>query len=89
MRNIILEQDPFDDYADWAIYNKSIFKRIYEVIRDIRRHPFEGIGKPEPLKGNLSGYWSRRITDEHRLVYKVDSNGNILIISVKGHYSDK
>ena len=56
MRNIIFEQDPFDDYADWAIYNKSVFKRIYEVIRDIRRHPVEGIGKPEPLKGNLSGY---------------------------------
>ena len=89
MRNIIFEQDPFDDYADWAIYNKSIFKRIYEIIRDIRRHPFEGIGKPEPLKGNLSGYWSRRITDEHRLVYKIDSTGNVLIISVKGHYSDK
>jgi toxin YoeB len=89
MRNIIFEQDPFDDYTDWAIYNKSVFKRIYEVIRDIRRHPFEGIGKPEPLKGNLSGYWSRRITDEHRLVYKIDANGDILIISVKGHYGDK
>ncbi|GAB4043592.1 Txe/YoeB family addiction module toxin [Spirosoma jeollabukense] len=89
MRNIIFEQDPFDDYTDWAIYNKSVFKRIYEVIRDIRRHPFEGIGKPELLKGNLSGYWSRRITDEHRLVYKIDTNGDILIISVKGHYSDK
>lgn len=89
MRNIIFEQGPFDDYADWAIYNKAVFKRIYELIRDIRRHPFEGIGKPEPLKGNLSGYWSRRITDEHRLVYKVDSNGDILIIGVKGHYGDR
>ena len=56
MRNIIFEQNSFDDYANWAIYNKSVFKRIYEVVRDIRRHPFEGIGKPEPLKGNLSGY---------------------------------
>lgn len=89
MKNIIFEQDPFDDYADWAIYNKNIFKRLYEVIRDVRRHPFEGIGKPEPLKGNLAGYWSRRITTEHRLVYKVNENADILIISVKGHYGDK
>ncbi|WP_460963242.1 Txe/YoeB family addiction module toxin [Spirosoma litoris] len=55
----------------------------------MRRHPFEGIGKPEPLKGNLSGWWSRRITDEHRLIYKIDQNGDILISSVKGHYGDK
>lgn len=89
MKNIIFEQDPFDDYADWAIYNKNVFKRLYEVIRDVRRHPFEGIGKPEPLKGNLAGYWSRRITAEHRLVYKIDENADVLIIPVKGHYGDK
>jgi toxin YoeB len=89
MKNVIFEQDPFDDYADWAIYNRNIFKRTYELLKDIRRNPFDGIGKPEPLKGNLSGYWSRRITDEHRLIYKVDSNGDILVISVKGHYGDK
>lgn len=86
MRRIIFERDVLDDYADWGIYQRNIFKRIYELLKDIRRHPFEGIGKPEPLKGNLSGFWSRRITDEHRLVYRVNSDGDIEIISVKGHY---
>lgn len=89
MRKLVFDQDAFDDFADWGIYNRNVFKRIYELLKDIRRHPFEGIGKPELLKGNLSGYWSRRITDEHRLVYKVESPEHILIISVKGHYGDK
>jgi toxin YoeB len=88
MKRIIFEQTPFDDYADWAIYNRNVFKRIYELLKDIRRQPFEGIGKPEPLKHHLSGYWSRRITDEHRLVYRVMTEGDILVISVKGHYTD-
>ena len=75
--------------TDWAIYNKNIFKRTYEIIKDIRRHPFEGIGKPEALKHNLKGFWSRRITDEHRIVYRVtEVEGDILILSVKGHYTD-
>ncbi|MCY7350119.1 MAG: Txe/YoeB family addiction module toxin [Cytophagaceae bacterium] len=86
MRRLIFEQAAFDDYADWALYNRAVFKRTHELLKDIRRQPFTGIGKPEPLKGNLSGWWSRRITDEHRLVYKVESNGDILIASVKGHY---
>ena len=89
MRKLVFDQDAFDDFADWGIYNRNVFKRIYELLKDIRRHPFEGIGKPELLKGNLSGYWSRRITDEHRLIYKVESPEHILIISVKGHYGDK
>ena len=89
MRKLIFDQDAFDDFADWGIYNRNVFKRIYELLKDIRRHPFEGIGKPELLKGNLSDYWARRITDEHRLVYKVESPDHILIISVKGHYGDK
>jgi toxin YoeB len=89
MRNLVFDADAFDDFADWGIYNRNTFKRIYELLKDIRRHPFEGIGKPEPLKGDLKGYWSRRITDEHRLVYKVESDDHILIISVKGHYGDK
>ncbi|MGN6601632.1 MAG: Txe/YoeB family addiction module toxin [Ginsengibacter sp.] len=55
--------------------------------KEISRNPFEGKGKPEPLKHNLKGYWSRRITDEHRLVYKIDKDENIVIISCKGHYS--
>ncbi|MFN3379222.1 MAG: Txe/YoeB family addiction module toxin [Runella zeae] len=89
MRRLVFDVDAFDDFADWGIYNRNVFKRIYELLKDIRRHPFEGIGKPEPLKGDLKGYWSRRITDEHRLVYRVESDELILIISVKGHYGDK
>jgi toxin YoeB len=59
----------WDDYQYWQETNKKQIKRINQLIEDIDRHPFTGIGKPEPLKGNLSGYWSRRIDSEHRLVY--------------------
>jgi toxin YoeB len=69
-----------------AIINKNTFKRIAELLKDISRTPFEGKGKPEALKHNLKGCWSRRITDEHRLVYQISSDGNIEIISCKGHY---
>ena len=77
----------FDEFADWAIENSKIFIRIRELIESISRDPFKGIGKPEPLKHKFKGCWSRRITDEHRLIYKV-SNDNILIISCRGHYDD-
>jgi len=85
-RNYTFQQDAFDNFFDWTLINKTIFKKIYELLKEIRRNPFEGKGKPEPLKHNLKGYWSRRITDEHRLVYKIDEDENILIISCKGHY---
>ncbi len=60
----------FQDYNEWATVDHKIFLRIGELIKDIARDPFKGIGKPEPLKHNLAGFWSRRITSEHRLVYK-------------------
>ncbi|HEY5326854.1 MAG TPA: Txe/YoeB family addiction module toxin [Mucilaginibacter sp.] len=63
----------------------QIIQRIKILIRDIDRDPFKGLGKPEPLKGNWSGYWSRRIDNEHRLIYKV-TNEHILIAKCKGHY---
>ena len=69
--------------------NKAILKKIYSLIEDIQLHPFEGLGKPEPLKHSLAGYWSRRINQEHRIIYEVigENNINILsIISLKGHY---
>lgn len=66
---------------------QKMLKRINQLVKDIRRNPFEGIGKPEPLKGNLTGFWSRRIDDEHRLVYMVEDN-RIIIISCKGHYTN-
>ncbi len=73
------------DYNDWLIEDKKIFKRIQRLIKETTREPFSGIGKPEPLKNNLKGYWSKRITDEHRLVYKVQDN-QLIIISCKFHY---
>ncbi|MEO1590872.1 MAG: Txe/YoeB family addiction module toxin [Cyanobacteria bacterium J06632_22] len=75
----------FEDFNQWALENKKIYKKIVELIRDIDRSPFQGLGKPEPLKHELQGYWSRRITQEHRLVYKV-SDDAIIIIACKYHY---
>ena len=69
--------------------NKSLLNKIYSLINDIQSHPYEGVGKPEPLKYNLSGYWSRRINQEHRIIYEIidENTVNILsIISLKGHY---
>lgn len=73
------------DFDYWLKTNKSIAKKIIQLIEAIKQNPFDGIGKPEPLKYQLSGYWSRRINKEHRLVYEVSKN-NIFILSAKGHY---
>lgn len=75
----------WEDYIYWAKVDKNCQKRINDLIKECTRTPFEGKGKPEPLKGNFSGYWSRRITDEHRLVYKVLEN-RIHIIQCRFHY---
>ncbi len=64
------QTNAWDDYLHWQLTDKKTLKRVNELIKDCLRHPFEGIGKPEPLKGNLSGFWSRRIDDQHRLVYR-------------------
>ena len=74
-----------EDLAYWYKNNKSIISKIEKLLKDILNNPFTGIGKPEPLKGNLSGYWSRRITEEHRIIYKVD-NDTVTIHSLRGHY---
>lgn len=74
------------DYLWFQQHNQKLLRRVNDLIRDTQRDPFRGIGKPEPLKGELSGYWSRRINAEHRLVYKV-SNGVLIIISCRYHYS--
>ncbi|HHB95268.1 MAG TPA: Txe/YoeB family addiction module toxin [Campylobacterales bacterium] len=76
----------WEDYNNWIIEDKKIFKKIQRLIKESIREPFSGIGKPEPLKNNLKGYWSKRITDEHRFVYKVEED-NLIIISCKFHYS--
>lgn len=75
----------FAEYNEWFETDKQMVERIKLLIRDIDRDAFKGIGKPEPLKNEWSGYWSRRITHEHRLVYKV-SDEQILIAKCKGHY---
>ena len=77
--------DAWEDYIFWQTADKGNLRRINQLIRDISREPFEGIGKPEPLKGSLLGFWSRRIDKEHRLVYVVEGE-DILIISCRGHY---
>ena len=76
----------WDDYAYWIEKNdRQILKRINRLIDDIERNGYSGIGKPEPLKFDWSGWWSRRITDEHRLVYKIQGN-DILIAAMRYHY---
>jgi toxin YoeB len=82
---LIFSEHAWNDYLYWQKTNKKILKRINLLIKDVRRSPFEGIGKPEPLKHALSGYWSRRINDEHRFVYKV-SNDSMLIAQLRYHY---
>ena len=77
--------EAWKDYQYWAENDKKQLKRINLLIKDIDRNPFEGIGKPEPLKANLQGYWSRRIDSEHRLVYAVE-NKEIVYISFRFHY---
>ena len=75
----------WEDYLYWQKTDKKMVKKVNELIRVSTRTPFEGIGKPEPLKHNLSGWWSRRITIEHRLVYKVEKD-NLIILSCRKHY---
>ena len=85
MRRIAFLPVAFDDFGRWATENKRVYARIIKLIRDIERDPFVGLGKPEPLKHDLAGLWSRRIIDEHRLVYKVTEE-EIIIVSCKFHY---
>lgn len=77
----------WDDYLYWQAQDKKTLKRVNQLVKDIERNNFEGIGKPEALKGNLSGFWSRRIDDANRLIYRI--NGEFIdILSCKGHYED-
>ena len=82
---LLWEDRGWDDYLYWQTQDKKTLKRINALIKDAQRDPYNGIGKPEPLKENLSGFWSRRINDVDRLVYDFE-DGNIRILSCKGHY---
>ena len=75
----------WEDYLYWQKTDKRILKRINNLIKEISRDPFHGAGKPEPLKHALSGYWSRRITDEHRIVYKIEGK-SLYIAQLRYHY---
>lgn len=82
---LVFSEQAWDDYLYWQKTDKKLLERINTIIKDISRSPFAGIGKPEPLKNALSGYWSRRINDEHRIVYKI-SDDSMLIAQLRFHY---
>ncbi|NCF33095.1 MAG: Txe/YoeB family addiction module toxin [Proteobacteria bacterium] len=82
---LIFAEKAWEDYIYWQRTDKKILKRVNTLIKEIKREPFEGLGKPEPLKHALSGYWSRRINDEHRIVYKIQSD-SLLIAQLRYHY---
>jgi len=84
---ISFERQGWEDYLFWQQTDKAKIKRINQLIRDIQRDPFDGIGKPEALRHELAGLWSRRIDDEHRLIYSV-SDKKIIIAQCRYHYSD-
>ncbi|HBX38249.1 MAG TPA: Txe/YoeB family addiction module toxin [Pseudohongiella sp.] len=82
---LVFAESAWEDYLYWQRTDKKTLKRINTLIKEIQRQPFEGIGKPEPLKHALAGYWSRRINDEHRIVYRTDGDA-ILIAQLRYHY---
>ena len=82
---LIFAATAWEDYLYWQQNDKRMVERINKLVKEVLREPFTGIGKPEPLKHALSGYWSRRITDEHRMVYRVDGNA-LLIAQLRYHY---
>jgi len=85
MRRVLFEKQAFEDLKYWSSAEPKIIRKIIDLISDIQKHPFDGIGKPEPLKHQLRGFWSRRISDEHRLVYFVDEK-TVVIASCRYHY---
>ena len=84
---LLWEDRAWEDYLSWQSQDKKTLKRINALLKDIQRSTFQGIGKPEPLKGKLSGLWSRRIDDVNRIVY-YEEGGTIYVISCKGHYEE-
>ena len=83
---LLWEDRAWDDYLYWQGQDKKTLKRINALLNDIKRNPFDGIGKPEPLKGNLSGFWSRRIDEENRIVY-FEKDDIVYIVACRGHYA--
>jgi toxin YoeB len=83
--NLSFDPDGWDDYLHWQATDKAMLRKLNRLIEECLRHPFEGTGKPEPLKGDLSGFWSRRIDREHRLVYRVTPTA-LEIVQCRYHY---
>lgn len=84
-RRLTFTPDAWDDYLYWQSQDKKTLKRVNQLLRDVSREPFTGIGKPEPLRENLTGYWSRRIDDTNRLVYAVEEQA-IIVVVCRYHY---
>ena len=82
---VLWHETAWEDYLFWQIQDKKMTKRINMLVKEIQRTPFRGIGKPEPLIGSLKGWWSRRIDESNRIVYKVEGN-TVIIAACKGHY---
>ncbi len=80
-------EEAWEDYVWWQTQDRKTLKRINSLIKDSQRNGYGGIGKPEPLKGDLSGFWSKRIDDDNRFVYRI-KDGDLEILSCKGHYDD-
>lgn len=85
--NILFTDRAWEEYCYWQSQDKKTLKKINQLLSDIKRNNFTGIGKPEPLKNELSGYWSRRIDEKNRIVYRINDN-HIEIVQCKGHYED-
>ncbi|MCW3126248.1 MAG: toxin-antitoxin system, toxin component, Txe/YoeB family [Bacteroidetes bacterium] len=86
MRDVLIESAAFEDLQFWAKNDLKLLKKIMELIADIQKSPYAGIGKPEALKHDYKGYWSRRINDEHRLIYKI-TEGEVIIAGCRYHYN--
>lgn len=89
MSSFMFLPEAWGDYVYWQGQDKKTLRKINQLLKDISRNPFKGIGKPEPLRENLSGWWSRHIDDGNRIVYRILDNGNIEIAQCGRHYSDK
>lgn len=85
---LLWEDRAWEDYCYWQEHDRKILRRINTLLKDIQRSGYEGIGKPEPLRGNLSKYWSRHIDDKNRIIYYINAD-TAFILSCKGHYDDK
>jgi toxin YoeB len=89
---LLWSESAWDDYLYWQANDRDILHRINIVVQDVRRRPFAGIGKPEPLRGDLAGWWSRRITGDHRLVYRIRGSGidqRLEIVACRYHYTQR